>query len=160
MKHKGFTLIELLVVVAIIGILATVVLASLGSARSKATDSKIKATLSQARAQAEVQYNGDYNSICDESSQSGTMFRDVVPDGVYESGDYATCVDSNNIVYSSNGSTYTDTAHTNTTGSQGATWGMEVPLSTGEYFCVDSTGTAEITTARSISTNPANQRKC
>jgi prepilin-type N-terminal cleavage/methylation domain-containing protein len=63
---KGFTLIELLVVVAIIGILASVVLASLNSARAKGSDAAIKAALSGARAQAELFYDTGqtYAGVC------------------------------------------------------------------------------------------------
>ena len=56
-KQKGFTLIELLVVIAVIGILSSVVLASLNSARKKGADAKIKAELKQIATALEMYYD-------------------------------------------------------------------------------------------------------
>jgi len=67
-KNKGFTLIELLVVIAIIGILASVVLASLNTARAKGANAAVKANLANIRAEAELVYDtaspNSYATVC------------------------------------------------------------------------------------------------
>jgi type II secretion system protein G len=60
-KNKGFTLIELLVVISIIGLLASIVLVSLNSARSKARDARRKTDLQQISKALDMYYQ-DNNS--------------------------------------------------------------------------------------------------
>ncbi len=56
-KNKGFTLIELLVVIAIIGLLASVVLLALNSARAKSRDAKRLADVRQLASALELYFN-------------------------------------------------------------------------------------------------------
>lgn len=65
MNKKGFTLIELLVVVSIIGVLATMVLGSLGDARSKARDAKRLSELNNLKTALELYYldNDSYPAL-------------------------------------------------------------------------------------------------
>jgi len=53
----GFTLIELLVVIAIIGLLSTIVMVSLNTARAKARDTKRKGDIRQIRLALEMYYD-------------------------------------------------------------------------------------------------------
>jgi len=70
---KGFTLIELLIVISIIGILASLTLASFGSAQAKARDGVRKSDLAQVKralelAKADCEGNAYYPYIGDSSS--------------------------------------------------------------------------------------------
>lgn len=56
-NEKGFTLIELLVVIAIIGLLASVVLLALNSARAKSRDAKRLADVRQIASALELYFN-------------------------------------------------------------------------------------------------------
>jgi len=58
-KSKGFTLIELLVVIAIIGLLASIILASLDSARKKGRDARRIADVKQIQLALELYYDAN-----------------------------------------------------------------------------------------------------
>lgn len=72
---KGFTLIELLVVISIIGLLSSVVLASLNTARAKARDAKARGDFSQLQ-KALTLYYDKYGKYPNESAVTSNQWLD------------------------------------------------------------------------------------
>ncbi len=134
-KNKGFTLIELLVVIAIIGVLAAVVLSSVGSARTKATDAKVQAQLSNMRSQAQL-YTGTGTAFplgtC--ATTVGTLF-DTANNGLGTLLSGLTLTGTASRCYAAAGLP-----------SNGTAWAVAVATTSGA-FCVDSTGVARSTNA-------------
>ena len=76
-NNKGFTLIELLVVIAIIGILSSVVLASLNSARQKSRDARRIADIKQIQLALELYF--DSSRSYPVGAESGANFTGMAP---------------------------------------------------------------------------------
>jgi len=132
---KGFTLIELLVVVAIIGILASVVLASLNTARAKGANAAIKANLANIRAQAEIVYDATpnaYGTAANASSCSaptaGSVFANTTILAALSSA-----------IAASGGSSFCGSS-IGTSSAWVASVQLKVADGSSTYWCVDSTG--------------------
>ena len=130
---KGFTLIELLVVIAIIGILSSVVLASLNTARAKGADAAVKSNLNNIRAQAEIVYDNtsSYNTVCN-ATQDPNVAKGVA--AAHTASGAAGAV--------SNAIADLQTTSTTNCHSSASGWAASANLKQGGFWCVDSTGTS------------------
>ena len=134
---------ELLVVIAIIGILASVVLASLNTARAKGGDAAIKANLANIRAQAEILYdtNSNYTGVCTTNS---TVMNQVTAAAT------AAGIAATSSAIATAGSATTAVCH-----ESAAAWAANSPLKSvsANSWCVDSTGASKLVTAAYLGAN-------
>ena len=164
-RKGGFTLIELLVVIAIIGILSSIVLVSLNSARKKGSDTRVISDVNETRTQLESDFTGSvYPDLYSTSATGGYLTFTI--SGISTTGGAGTTTTANaNLATlwgdaASQGGTMRVYVGTNGSGGSGtsanvlnyAVYGQLVS-NPGQYFCIDSTGkTNPVETVISTST--------
>lgn len=131
--NKGFSIIEILVAVAIIGMLSSVVMASIRIARNSGANSGIKENLHNVRIEAQNYFdsNGGFGTASTDCVTIGSMFTDSaisrqIGQATSSSGQQAVCANSAML------------------------WVVSVPLLGGGSWCVDETSVAKEAVADTV----------
>lgn len=130
---KGFTLIELLLVIGVIGILAGVVLSSVGSARGRSANARYITQLENFRGASEVYYADKHNYGSDPAN---TVCTATLGDA-YNLYDFL-------LAQNYGGTAPTCTTDTSLTGLPARKYSVYILLSDNTYFCVDNTANEKI----------------
>ena len=152
---RGFTLIELLVVIAIIGVLASVIIASLGTARDKARDAAIIENMLSLRTTAALYYseNGSY------AANNSNFTKNDCPNpggsltSIFHTGGGPIASQINSLIQQTEllyGGSFPGVS-AGKCASNATNYAIAIPMSTQEaapsiiqYFCIDSEGFAKI----------------
>lgn len=135
-RSKAFTLIELLVVASIISLMASIVLASLTSARAKAVDSTIKGNMQTIRSVSEFYY--DNHSDYGTPFVATTFYVGTCPNqGMFSDPKVQSAIAGSLALVGG-----TDAVPACAIGVNGQSWSISVPLKTSGTWCVGSGGFA------------------
>ena len=141
-SNKGFTLLELLVVIALLGIMAAIVIASLNSSKSKGDDASLISGANSMRTQGELYYSNNSNSYgATTASCDGGLFDATTPGGL------------NTIM--ENLKTKAGAANLSCVASSTA-WAVGIKLKEAGTYCVDGRGSGKASTTLTTASSAYN----
>lgn len=163
---KGFTLIELLVVITIIGILATIVVVNLNTARGRGQDTAIKEQMSQLRAAAALYYDTSFGYTTGAVASAVTNAACITAGGgvgasIPAGSFFADSDVIRSMVQLNRNAADIPQCSWGTGAATSQTWVITSKMRVGgKFFCVDSMGSALEITSRSITASGSGDVTC